>query len=519
MNEVFGEGFEFLDRAQNAGRNVADVHFGNFFRVKIGVVVNIVRNTAGSFARLFDFQIFVAERGVGKSVAEGVNDRNVAVFRAAVAVKQPFVVAVHAAAGEVDIRHNIVRAVGEGFGQLAAGDGFAGKKRRNRFVGAVAAVTSVKNTFYQSFKRGNVHRAARFDDHDDVFVDARNVFDDGFVTGVKADIFAVHRFADEGSVFAHDDHHLIGSRGAFDGGAGIDQSAHMPGVSVVKGTGLFFDDLLNEHKEELLGNRKYDCLVKFLDSATRLPFQVHPTKDFSRQYFNSEYGKTEAWLVIATRPGAKLYFGFKDKITKEELSALEERSEVEKDIMGNLLAGVEVQVGDLWLIRAGLIHAIGTGCTIIEVQEPTDFTIQPERWCGDYHISYNEEYIGLDKDVALDAINYDIYGDAAKAYAKVSPKTVVDTEKYKKEVLIGYDDTPCFAEVRHTVQNGGSFVMSYAPAVYICLEGNGQIVGENYKKDIKRGDYFYLPYVAEGKYSIVSDTKAVLVECLPSKQD
>lgn len=49
------------------------------------------------------------------------------------------------------------------------------------------------------------------------------------------------------------------------------------GVAVVKGTDIFFDDLLNEHKEELLGNRKYDCLVKFLDSAVRLPFQVHPT--------------------------------------------------------------------------------------------------------------------------------------------------------------------------------------------------------------------------------------------------
>lgn len=102
------------------------------------------------------------------------------------------------------------------------------------------------------------------------------------------------------------------------------------GVSKVKGTGVFFDDLLKEHSAELLGLRKYDCLVKFLDSATRLPFQVHPTKEFSKEHFNSEYGKTEAWLVIATRPGAKLYFGFKDKITKEELSALEERSETEK---------------------------------------------------------------------------------------------------------------------------------------------------------------------------------------------
>ena len=199
------------------------------------------------------------------------------------------------------------------------------------------------------------------------------------------------------------------------------------GVSKVKGTDLFFDDLLKEHSAELLGPRKYDCLVKFLDSATRLPFQVHPTKEFSKKHFNSEYGKTEAWLVIATRPGAKLYFGFKDKITKEELSALEERSETEKDIMGNLLSGVDVQVGDLWLIRAGLIHAIGAGCTIIEVQEPTDFTIQPERWCGDYHISYDEEFIGLQKDVALDAINYDIYGAAAKEFAKVSPRVVVDT--------------------------------------------------------------------------------------------
>lgn len=290
------------------------------------------------------------------------------------------------------------------------------------------------------------------------------------------------------------------------------------GVSKIKGTNIFFDDLLNEYKEDLLGNRKYDCLVKFLDSAVRLPFQVHPTKEFSKKHFNSEYGKTEAWLVVAKREGAKLYFGFKDKITKEELSVLEERSEVEKDIMGNLLYGVDVEVGDVWLIKAGLIHAIGKGCTIIEVQEPTDFTIQPERWCSDYHISYNEEYIGLDKETALDAINYDIYGEKAKAFAKVNPKVVINTEKYVKEELITFEDTPCFRENRHVIKNGGSFVMDYAPSVFICLDGKAKIVGENYEREIKKGDYFYLPFVAEGKFKVVSDDKAVLIECLPSKQ-
>ncbi|MBE5750647.1 MAG: mannose-6-phosphate isomerase [Clostridiales bacterium] len=291
------------------------------------------------------------------------------------------------------------------------------------------------------------------------------------------------------------------------------------GVSKIKDTDIFFDDLLNDYKDELLGNRKYDCLVKFLDSAVRLPFQVHPTKEFSRKHFNSDYGKTEAWLVVAKRPNAKLYFGFKDKITKEQLSELEERSEIEKDIMGNLLAGVDVNVGDIWLIKAGLIHAIGAGCTIVEVQEPTDFTIQPERWCNDYHISYEEEYIGLDKDTALNAINYDIYGDAAKAYAKVTPKVEIDTPTYKKEVMISYDDTPCFGENRHTIKNGGSFVMDYAPSVYICLDGNAVITGENYRKEIKKGDYFYLPFVAENKFTVSTETRATLIECLPSKQD
>lgn len=291
------------------------------------------------------------------------------------------------------------------------------------------------------------------------------------------------------------------------------------GVSKIKGTDVFFDDLLNDYRQELLGHREYDCLVKFLDSAVRLPFQVHPTKEFSRKYFNSNYGKTEAWLVVATRPGARLYFGFKDKITKEQLSALEERSEVEKDIMGNLLAWVEAKPGDIWLIKAGLIHAIGAGCTIIEVQEPTDFTIQPERWCNDYHISYEEEYIGLDKETALNAINYDIYGDAAKAFARVTPTVTVDTPTYKKEAMISYEDTPCFAENRHTLKDGGSFVMDFAPAVYICLEGKAVITGEDYRKEIKTGDYFYLPFAAEGKFTVSAEEHAVIIDCLPSKQD
>ncbi|MEG1645783.1 MAG: class I mannose-6-phosphate isomerase [Clostridia bacterium] len=288
------------------------------------------------------------------------------------------------------------------------------------------------------------------------------------------------------------------------------------GVSVIKGTELFFDDLLEQESALLLGDRKYDCLVKYLDSAIRLPVQVHPTKDFSRRHFNSSYGKTEAWLVIATRPNAKIYFGFNRPITKQEFGKYEERSLEEKDIMRDILAEVEAKVGDMYLINAGLIHAIGEGCTIIEVQEPTDFTIQPENWCGDIRISEWEKYIGLDKSTALDCFDYSMVGEKALKSAKICPKEVVKTNGYTKECLITYADTTCFAENRH-ILTGGSFVMDYAPAVYICLEGKAQIVGENYVKDVVRGDYFFLPYSAQNKFT-VSGT-ATLIECLPSKQD
>ena len=288
------------------------------------------------------------------------------------------------------------------------------------------------------------------------------------------------------------------------------------GVSIVRGTDIYFDDLVESEKELVLGNRKYDCLVKYLDSAIRLPVQVHPTKEFSKKNFSSEYGKTEAWLVVDTRPNAKVYFGFNEFVGKEKFGELEDRSFDEKNIMQSILNGVEAKVGDMYLINGGLIHAIGEGCTIIEVQEPTDFTIQPENWCGDYKISDNEKYIGLDKSTALDCFDYSMVGEVALRSARITPKLVIGTPEYTKEELITYKDTTCFAENRHVLK-GGSFVISYAPSVYILLDGEVTISGDSYSKVVNKGEYFFVPFVAEGKYTVSG--VGVLIECLPSKQD
>ncbi len=133
------------------------------------------------------------------------------------------------------------------------------------------------------------------------------------------------------------------------------------GVSIVRGTNIFFDELLEKYPEELLGNRKYDILVKLIDSAIRLPIQTHPTKEFSKKHLNCEYGKTEAWLIVDTRPGAKIYLGFNDKYTREYLEELAVISEHDKEIMTAVCQQIEVKTGDVFMINAGVAHAIGAG--------------------------------------------------------------------------------------------------------------------------------------------------------------
>ena len=288
------------------------------------------------------------------------------------------------------------------------------------------------------------------------------------------------------------------------------------GVSVTEEGELYLDDLLEAEKDKMLGGRRYDCLVKYLDSAIRLPVQVHPTKEFSAKNFGSPYGKTEAWLVLATRDeNAKLYFGFKDRIDLDTLKEYADRSLDERDILTELITPVKAEVGDVYLINAGLIHAIGAGCTILEVQEPTDFTIQIENWCGESRVTEQEKYLGLPRDVAMSVFDVEKFGKKAVDECKMQPRTLFCDNGVLIESLISYDDTPCFAEKRYTL-SGGKVIMSYAPCVWAVVEGNGAVTGDGYRREVKKGDYFFLPYAAEGKFEI--EGNLVAIECLPSKQ-
>ena len=287
-----------------------------------------------------------------------------------------------------------------------------------------------------------------------------------------------------------------------------EMASEKEGVSKVKDNDIFFDELLEKYPDEMTGSAgKMRILVKILDSAVRLPAQAHPDKEFSRKHFNSEYGKTESWIILDTRPDAKIYFGFKDGITKEEFSKAIDLSETDKDAMERLMEYTEPKIGDVFLVPAKTVHAIGAGCLILEVQEPTDFTIQPEHWCDEYKLNAQEMYIGLSKKDALDCFDFEKAPDT-----RLVPKIIKDTYGVNIEELITPSHTDCFIINRITLSDGECKLnIKDSYGVYIITDGYGKLCGNDYSKEIKKGDYFFMPACLMGKFSIKGNIE--VVEC------
>ena len=280
------------------------------------------------------------------------------------------------------------------------------------------------------------------------------------------------------------------------------------GLSKVRGQALYFNELLEKYPEEMLGAGKdLRILVKALDSAIRLPAQAHPDKAFSRKYFNSDFGKTESWIILDTRPDAKIFFGFKDGVTGEQFEQAIDDSLTDPDAMERLMKEIQPQKGEVYLVPGRTVHAIGKGCLILEIQEPTDFTIQPEHWCGEYQLNEQEMYMGLSREVAVSCFDF---CDAPNAL--IAPKTEEVKGGYTKERLIGKEHTDCF-EIHRYRLSCGQFIPALANqyAIYIATEGEGKIYGEGFEKPLKKGDYFFLPACLMGRCTIEGSLE--MIEC------
>jgi mannose-6-phosphate isomerase len=146
--------------------------------------------------------------------------------------------------------------------------------------------------------------------------------------------------------------------------------------------GLTLAEASEKYGAELLGRRavlrgtRFPLLIKLLDCADWLSLQVHPNDEQARRLEGPDQnGKTEAWHVVEADPGAALLAGLKPGVSADEASEA-----VRAGKLLDKMQRLEVKTGDSILIRAGMVHALGPGLMIYEVQQTSDLTYRVWDW-------------------------------------------------------------------------------------------------------------------------------------------
>lgn len=251
-------------------------------------------------------------------------------------------------------------------------------------------------------------------------------------------------------------------------------------------------------------------LIKLLDASERLGIQVHPTPDYSRKHFGTNHGKTECWHILSVdkEADAAIYIGFKEGITKEKWARLFAEQDVEG--MLDCLHRFEVKAGDTILVTAGTPHAIGAGCFLLEIQEPTDYTMRVEKTtvAGEILTPMQIHY-GVGEEKLLDCFIYDGLSrkEARKKYFLLSKNKTVKNGG-TCQVLVSYEDTTCFALEKISGGNAAVFPDSFLTLVVI---NRGSVKIGEVVFEVKRGDKIFVPYDCG---TIIVETAEVIL-CYP----
>ena len=130
--------------------------------------------------------------------------------------------------------------------------------------------------------------------------------------------------------------------------------------------------------EELMGpsaagRGEFPLLVKIIESRDRLSLQVHPNEETAK--LSGGDPKTEMWYVLGAEPGATLFAGLREGVDREMLSRSLQEGTAEMTV-----AQYEVRRGEVLFIPGGLVHAVGGGCRLYEVQQTSDTTWRLHDW-------------------------------------------------------------------------------------------------------------------------------------------
>jgi mannose-6-phosphate isomerase len=247
--------------------------------------------------------------------------------------------------------------------------------------------------------------------------------------------------------------------------------------------------------EGFLGQRHADAygaspalLVKLLHAGERLPVHSHPDRDFARRHLGCPWGKTEAWVIIgANGPEPVVHLGFREAMHLDRLTELVEEQQV-KALLASLNT-IPVAPGDTVLVPAGIPHAIGEGVLLVELQEPTDFSVLLE-WDGFAVDGRRQGHLGLGFDLALRCVDRSSWSPAELARLRDRRGPV----RPGVERLLPAEADRYFRAER--LRPDPAAALEAAFSTLVVTHGSGRLELPGGSLDLDRGDTVLVPFAA-----------------------
>lgn len=230
--------------------------------------------------------------------------------------------------------------------------------------------------------------------------------------------------------------------------------------------------LMGQSLYERFGNR-FPLLIKLIDTYRDLSVQVHPT-DAVAHALNLPSGKTEMWYILDAKPNASIIMGFNEKVTPNNL---------EKHIVDGTLCRYlnshSVTSGDCFFIPAGLIHSIGPGILLLEIQQSSDATFR----VYDFN---RRDASGKLRDLhipqAQKALDFSLHDSSSTPYEKVDNAPVL------------LQQTSFFTTRLYRITDNYALDLSADRFVaLIAIEGEGVLKSGSWQHTLKVGDAVLIP--------------------------
>jgi mannose-6-phosphate isomerase len=258
----------------------------------------------------------------------------------------------------------------------------------------------------------------------------------------------------------------------------VDHPSEQSRVAAGPLAGLSLNEIVARFGAELFGSQpvqpRFPLLFKFLDANAPLSVQVHPNDAQAAKCNPPDAGKTEAWIILAADPGSVIYAGLKRGFDRRALER-----EIARGTVELCLNRIEPKAGECILLPAGLVHAIGAGLLIGEIQQSSDTTYRLFDW---NRLGPNGKPRPLHVHEAIEVIDFD--------RGPISPSIPMPTDRQYVTRLAACDkfvvDRWQIALPREAAGDGRFHIFS-------VIEGAVTVAGDASERPVKMGETILLP--------------------------